>query len=384
MTSTVHNRSPRIALLIAPLIVVLSAAVVLAHEEGPGGKLRTGETITIASGETVEGDLYAVAGTVFVDGTVHGDLVVAGGDIRINGTVAGDLIAAGGTVTIIGTVEGDARIAGGQLTVSGDVGEDLLVAGGQATVTASGSVGEDVIASVGQLTIAGSVTGSVEGGAGTYERSGSVGGDEHVTVGEAADVDDDRDENPILDALRHYVVVVLIGALGLWIAPRGMRAAAEIIRRRPLASLGSGLLAALGWLLGVIGVVLVIILAAIVFGLLGFGELVGLISFAGFVLILVAAFAFFVIVTYLADGLVGLALAGFVRRGADSRWIELGMLAAGAAAVVILTSLPVVGGWIKLLVALIGLGGLALAGWTRWRQRRSPPSPPPAPLPATV
>jgi len=381
MMLTSRHRTGRGALLAALLLVALSATVVLAQDERLGGKLRSGETITIASGETVAGDLYVVGGTVVVDGIVDGDLVAAGGDIRVSGTVAGDLAAAGGTVTIAGAVEGDARIVGGQLTVSGEVGEDLLVAGGQATISASGSVGEDVIASAGQLTIAGTVAGSVEGGAGTYERSGSVGGSENIVVGEPYDdAAADRPESPILDALRHWVVVVIIGALGLWLAPRVIRTSAELIRRRPLASVGTGLLAALGWLLGTIGVVVVIILAAILFGLISFGELAGLIFFAGFVLILLAAFAFFLIVTYLADALVGLALAGLLRRDSHSRWMELGLLAAGAAVVVVMTSLPVAGGWIKLLVALVGLGGLALAAWTGWRLRRSPPPPdaPPA------
>lgn len=377
-----RHRLRRVALLVALVLSALSVTAVIAADEALGGKLRTGENVTVAAGETVEGDLYAASGTIIVDGTVEGDLVAAGGDIQVNGTVSGDLIAAGASVTISGTVDGDARIAGGQLTVSGDVGEDLLVAGGQATITASGSVGEDVIASAGQLSIAGAVAGSVEGGAGAYDRTGSIGGSENVAVGEQGDVDEGAvdDGNLILDAVKHFVVVVAVGALALWLMPGLTRAAAEAIRRRTLASLGSGLLAALGWLLGFIGVVVVIILAAIIFGLIGFGELAGLIFIAGVVAILVATFAFFIICAYLADALVGLALAGLVRREPGSRWLDLGLLAAGAAVVVVLTSLPVAGGWIKLVVAILGLGGLALAAWTASRARRLAPvvvAPPP-------
>jgi cytoskeletal protein CcmA (bactofilin family) len=354
-------------------LIALSTGVVLAADEALDGKLRSGETITIESGETVAGDLYAVGGTVFVDGTVEGDLVAAGGDIRVNGTVGGDLVAAGGTVTVAGTVDGDARIASGQITVTGDIGEDLLVAGGQATLGASGSVGEDLIASAGQLTVAGAVEGSIQGGAGTYERSGTVGGDENVAVGDPGEEEAERDDavDDILDAVEHYLVVLLVGGLALWLAPRTMRAAAEAVRRRPLAALGTGLLAFLGWLLGIIGVVVVVILIAIISGLIGFGELAGLAVFAGAVLIVVAAFAFFVIVSYLADAIVGLAIASFARPGSTSRWMELALLAVGAAIVVALTSLPVVGGVIQLVVAVLGLGALTLAIWSPWRDRRS-------------
>lgn len=371
MTRIRRTLSRRGAVFAAFAMLTLSGTAVLAQDEALGGKLRSGETVTIGAGETVEGDLYAVAGTILVDGTVDGDLVAAGGDIRINGSVSGDLVVAGGTVTVAGTVAGDARIASGQLTVIGDIGEDLLVAGGQATIAASGSVGEDVIASAGQLTIAGSVAGSVEGAAGTYERTGSVGGTERVAVGGRDDAEEERADSPVVDALKHYVVVVLIGALALWVLPRLTRAAAELIRRRPLASFGSGLLVALGWLLALIGVVLVIIIAAVFLGFIGFGELASLIFIAGLVLILVATFALYLISNYLADAIVGLAVAGLVRGGARSRWLDIGLLAAGAAIVVILTSLPVAGGWIKLVVVVLGLGGLALAGWNEWRARRA-------------
>ncbi|MGZ8481861.1 MAG: hypothetical protein ACXWWO_05325 [Candidatus Limnocylindria bacterium] len=378
-----HVRLRPLALFAAALLLVVSATAVVAQDEALGGKLRTGENVTVPAGETVDGDLYAASDTIVIDGTVEGDVVAAGGDIQVNGTVSGDLIATGGTVTVAGTVEGDARLAGGQLTVSGDVGEDLLVAGGQAAISASGSVGEDVIVAAGQLSIAGSVAGSVEGGAGTYERTGTVGGDENVVVGDDADVDGDPidDDNVIIDALKHFVVVVLIGALALWLMPGLTRASAEAIRRRPLASFGSGLLAALGWLLGVIGVVVVIILAAIIFGLIGFGELAGLISIAGIIAIMVGSLAFFIVCAYLADALVGLALAGLLRREPGSRWLDLGLLAAGAAVVVLLTSLPIAGGWIKLVVAILGLGGLALAAWTGWRGRRGIPVVEPTPPP---
>ena len=88
-------------------------------------KLRTGNTVTIAAGETVSNDVYAFAGTVRVDGTVDGDLVASGGLVDVTGTVTGDVLAAGGSVNITGTVGGDTRIAGGTLSVGGAIKEDL-------------------------------------------------------------------------------------------------------------------------------------------------------------------------------------------------------------------------------------------------------------------
>ncbi len=128
------------------------------------------------------------------------------------------------------------------------------------------------------------------------------------------------------------------------------------------------------------------IVLAIGFGLLGFSDLVGIDILGGVIAILGTSLAFALVAGYLADALVGAALAGLVIRGQDtSRTRELASLAAGAAVVVILSSLPVVGPWVKLVVILLGLGAV-LTAWMRRRQADTtvapsgPVQPPQAPL----
>jgi hypothetical protein len=83
-------------------------------------------------------------------------------------------------------------------------------------------------------------------------------------------------------------------------------------------------------------------------------------------------------VAYVADLVVGLTLARAVApAGSGNRWRELALLAAGAAVVVVVTSLPIIGGLAKLAVVLFGLGALALAAWHAWRPPRPAPAPPP-------
>ena len=364
-------------------------------------KLRTGNTVTVAAGETVSNDLYAFAGTVRVDGTVDGDLVASGGLVDVTGTVTGDVLAAGGNVTISGTVGGDARIAGGTLSIAGAVKEDVLATGGQLTVTSSGTIGEDLIAASGQLTIDGAVTGNVLARAGTYTKAGTIGGTEDVTItgrddqtiqpgepGPAPTV-----ERQAIDAIRHFLVVVLVGALLIWFAPRAYAAMKTTLRQRPVPSAGWGIVAILGFIVFLIVVLIAMILLAIVFGLLGFSDLVGIDILGGIVTILGASLAFSVVAGYVADALVGAVLAGLVIRGeSPSRWRELAVLAGGAAVVVLLSSLPVVGPWVKLVVILLGLGA-ALTTWMRGRRTGTvaapgglvqPPQAPPAPqTPAT-
>ena len=368
-------RHPNRFLITAAASVALLAILtgVALAQGAVSDKLRTGNTVTIAAGETVANDLYAFAGTVRVDGTVDGDLVASGGLVDVTGTVTGDVLAAGGSVNITGTVGGDTRIAGGMLSVGGAIKEDLLATGGQLTVTSSGTVGEDLIAGTGQLTIDGAVTGNVLAQAGTYTKGGTIGGTEDVTI-------TGRDGQPgqpgaaptatqqVINAVRHFLVVVLIGALLIWFAPRAYAAMKTALQQRPLPSAGWGIVAICGFVVLLIVVLIVMILLAIAFGLLGFSDLVGIDILGGIVAILGASLAFAVVAGYVADALVGVALASLVMRGENSsRWRELGVLAVGAAVVVLLSSLPIIGPWVKLVVILLGLGAILIA-WMRPRR----------------
>ncbi len=101
---------------------------------------------------------------------------------------------------------------------------------------------------------------------------------------------------------------------------------------------GWGIVAILGYAVVLIAVLIAMILLAIVFGLLGFSDLVGIDILGGIIAILGASLVFAVAAGYVADALVGVALAGLVMRGENtSRWRELAVLAAGAAVVVILS-----------------------------------------------
>lgn len=376
------------ALATALLLILLATTMALAQDELLGGKLRTGDTVTVPASETVDGDLYLLAGTATMDGTVDGDLLALGGTVQVNGTVTGDVLAAGGTVTIAGPVEGDVRTAGGQVTISGPVGEDVVATGGQTTISSGGTVGGDLIVSGGQVTVAAAVTGSIEGSAGTYSRTGPApGGAEHVVVS-PQDGADDPDEGDVaaetvFDALRHFVALVILGALIVWLLPRVLPAAQRVLRSRPAASLGSGLLTCVGYIVFLIATVIVMILLGIVFGLLQIGPLVGVEIIAGLLALLTGSFLFVLAVAYLADLVVGLTLARMVApAAAGNRWRELALLIAGAAVVVIVTSLPIIGGLAKLAVVLFGLGALALAAWNHWRPPRSASPAPPAPVAA--
>jgi len=366
----------------AVLLVALAAGFVLGKGELLGGKLRTGDNVTVPADETWDGDLYLAGGRVTVAGVVTGDLTVVGGQIDVTGVVKGDLLAAGGNVSISGSVGGDARVAGGQINLGGAVAEDAATAGGQVTIPSSGQIGGDLIVSGGQVSMAGTVKGSVEGAAGYYTPGGTVGGTEHVVTAPNRTTSIVT-TNPALDALRHFVVVFLLGALLLWLLPRAMAAAGKVLTERPWRALGYGALACLGYIAFLVAAIIVMILFAILFGLLQVGTLVAIELVGGLLAIFVVTFGFVLATAFVADALVGLTLARLamadLTKGttAESRWRDLGLLAVGAALVVIATTIPIVGGWVKLAVILFGLGAFAVAWWQRWR------SPAPAAASAT-
>ena len=349
--------------ILAVALASLSPAA-LAQQTELGGKVRSGREVTVPAGETVQGDLIASAGTVRVDGRVDGDLVASGGQVTVDGTVTGDVLAAAGSTTISGQVDGDVRLASGQARVEGRVGEDLLIGAGQATVAQGAQVGGDLIVGAGQLRLDGAVTGSVLGGAGDYTRTGTVGGSEQVTVQQP-----ERDRTLTdrgFDVLRRYVSILVVGLLLLWLLPRGFRAAADAVRGRPLVGFAVGILGFIGVVILLVLVVLVTVLLAVGLGLLGLGPLVGATVFGGTLAAGVVAFLFFVAVAFGAQATVGLGLGRLLFRGPRRSLLKaFGGLVIGAAVVVLISSIPVAGGWLEALLVLLGLGALLLVLFSR-------------------
>lgn len=362
------------AVAAAMLLAAVAASVALAQDELLGGKLRTGDIVTVD--EVVAGDLYVLGNTVTVNGSVDGDLIAFGSNVVLNGAVTGDVLAAGGSVSISGDVGGDVRTAGGQVTLNGAVGEDVVAAGGTVALPGGATVEGDLVVSGGQATVAGAVAGNIEASVGTYSRTGTVGGTEHVVQGDRGGPDDEDDgaefADGALEALRHFVVLLLLGAALLWLLPGLLTRAETTLRERPAASLGFGVLAWIGFVAFVVIGLIVIVLLAILFGLAQLGALVAIEVIGGLLAIFVVTFGFVVAVAFLADLVVGLGVARLVAKGPETAWWQrFGILAAGVAAVVIVTSLPIIGGIAKLLVVLFGLGALFLAGRSAWSGRRA-------------
>jgi len=144
--------------------------------------LRSGEAVSIAEDQIVEGDFYAAGSKVSISGELKEDLVAAGGQVTVNGPVGADAFIVGGGVDVHGTVGDDLRIIAGEVTLAEPVMGDILVIGGSVTILSTASVAGDVIVFAGDVVIEGSVGGDVIGTVGSLRVDAPVAGDIDITT----------------------------------------------------------------------------------------------------------------------------------------------------------------------------------------------------------
>ncbi|MEO5986596.1 MAG: hypothetical protein ABIW50_07970 [Candidatus Limnocylindria bacterium] len=218
------------------------------------------------------------------------------------------------------------------------------------------------------------MAGSIEASGGAYERTGTVGGTERVLIGEGDDDEADDATVPIDNAIGHFVALLILGGLAIWLMPRVVNAAESALRTRPFLSLVGGLAAFVGYIAVIIVTILVLVILAIVFGVLSLESIAAVTILTGVIGIAVVSFVFAIAVAFGGDIVVALTVARVAGRGGmGTQWRELILFAIGAAVVVIATSLPVIGGIVKLAVVLFGIGALALVAYRAWRSRSGGP-----------
>ena len=360
------------------ILLLVSAPAALAQSDSATlleGKFRAGDDVTIAAGETVADDVYIATGTAVIDGTVDGDVIVTAGQIDVGGTINGDLLAAGGTVTVDGAVQGDVRVTAGQVRVAGTVGEDAAVAAGTLTVLPSAEVTGDLGFTTGQTVVEGTVGGGVAGSTNEYDAAGRSGGTEDVSVTERRP---STVTERIWSAVRSWVSLVLVAALLLWLVPGLLQRGDEQLRTRPLPALAVGTAGLVGVPVVLMLAIVVTVLAAIVVGLVALTQLAGTVVATGLIIVAAAAATFGFFTVFVAHVIVSLALGGLLQRPRGRR-DQLVAVAVGAIVLVLAFSVPVVGGFLRLLSVIVGLGAAVLAAW---RARTSPAATPPEPTAA--
>lgn len=343
--------------------------------------------VVVEEEEVIDDDLFVAGESVTIEGIINGDLYAAAGNIKISGTVNGDVIAAGGMLEITGEIKDDVRIAGGNINIQGaSIGDSLTVAGGNVNVEEGSTVGGGMLFGAGSININTDVTRGVMGGGGSVKIDGSVGKDvyvgaEQLTLGPNADVAGDLTYSAEKEA--RLLKTATVSGRVRHILPSQKKVTAEITKPELAETVGKKFKFGLKlWsylsALVVGGLVLYLFRKPsqqIVSSLeknwlanLGWGFILIIIALPAFIMLMITGIGLplavilgllFVIDLYLSKLVVGMALGRKLESFLPKQKISVYLsFALGLAFYYLLSSLPILGGFVKLMALLLGLGAL--------------------------
>jgi len=384
-----HVLSGLAVILTFTIMMMLTAVPVLAFDA------RSGDTVTIASREVVDDDLYVGAATVVIDGMVNGDLWAAGYTITVNGGVNGSAMVAGNMINISGDVGHAVRAAGQTISISGNVNGDLMVFAATLNVASTATVKGDLLVGAGNVRLDGLIEGDIKGAGSEVIIGNGVRGNvelevDSLTILSTANIEGNltytseqeayvqpgaqiggatthnlppvEEEQAIpfpfslfsgtLGKVVGFLMALVTGLVIILIAPRRLASISESIRSRPGASAAWGAL-----------VLFVTPIAAILVCLTIVGLPLGLI-----------ALVLWAIGLYLAQIPVGLLIGRLIIgrfRGVERRGIMIGALALGLVILALLGLIPYLGFLIGLAVALFGFGAVVVSERRRRAEARA-------------
>jgi cytoskeletal protein CcmA (bactofilin family) len=366
---------------------------------------------------TVMGDLIVLGSTIVINGTVEGDLMAGGQTIILNGEMLDDVRIGGTAVTLGENAQvADDLLAGGyslETKAGSQVNGSLFFGGSQAVL--AGAVAEDVKVGAAGLELLGSIDGDLNADVGSAGElppfspfmfmpnapvipvmaGGLIISDEaviegdvnyrspvqvdvptavvggHITWKPAAVNEVATVVEPVVNTtgwfveyLQHLATLFLVGLLMLWAVPAWTKHAADVVKTKPLPSLGWGVVTFAAVILGFIVIVVAMIVLASLFGALTLGGLVGTVVVLGLLALFALAVAFALTVAYVTKIVVSYLGGRMILARIKPEWAEgrVGPLVLGLVLFILLTAIPAVGSWIDLAVVLLGLGAFWMIG----------------------
>ncbi len=394
--------------------------VITADEHLEGNVFVLCRTLVVSG--VVDGDLFGAASDIQIDGTVLGSLYLVGAQLNVSGEIGGDIHFAGGVVDVhpsaqlsdprgdlislsLNTVIENAHIPGSvttigyQLLIDGTVGREVSFWGSALTIDSV--VGGDVTATVGDPASTGvaelrtlfdflpvditlinpglriGADGMIDG---TLRYSGPVAGDiaaslpnppEFTPVTAQTDFNLsaqvsflDRLREYAAQAVREFVSLALIGAVGLLLTPRTLQAPIYSLRVRPLPSLGVGLLT---FIISFPIFLMVILLSVALMLLLSLFQLNDLAVIGGIIVNILnvgGAGLFYFTAIFVSRVIVCIALGRLTVRlllgDRPERYMTYVSLLIGVVLIALAASLPYVGWLVNALAAFFGLGAILM------------------------
>jgi cytoskeletal protein CcmA (bactofilin family) len=378
------RRLTTVALVMSTIVFALAAA-------SPAGAAETRRGVpnyTLATGQTVNTDLFVLADRTQIDGDVNGDLLVWSDQVVVNGHVRGDVICGAQDLRINGTVDGNVRSFAQSVDISGTVGKNLMSWSGQTTLESKASIGGSATFGSNEAVLEGTIGGDVLAFARSIDVTGTLGHNatihgDYLTLGPTGEIKghvkfEGKHEpqiepgakvasieriipksGPRYEQARFYWHRVLLWGAGfvfglvlLLLVPAFYADATEQCRKYAPAS-GFGLL---------------FLFATPIAALIMSVTIVGLaIGITTFLLYAIAVYAS----TIFVSGFVGEALLG-PKPGMGA---AIARLALGLLVLHVLRLLPYIGGWVLFVEVFWGMGALVLALYKHLRRQVAVPVP---------
>jgi len=292
----------------------------------------SGNTVTLNI--PVQDDVFAAGGVVDINAPVD-SLMAAGGTVTVNAPVKGDVVVAGGHVVVHSTIGGKLVAAGGTVDVDSDIGTNAVIAGGTVAIGRSTVVGKDAAISAGTVTNAGHVNGKLMVRAQNFENSGYAG---------SVDFRPTRQSYNLSQLLELFSILFSIGwlILGLIIircAPARYAVVLGEVRKSPVVK------AVVGFVAIIVAIIVCVILALTLIGIP--------IAATGFLLVVLGLI---VSVLFVSSVFGELVLSWLKYQGKD--WVAFII---GFVILQILFRIPIIGPIIAVIVICLGFGALLYA-----------------------
>lgn len=370
------RRGSALALVFAGLCVAMAMPTPASATE-----FRKGDRITIGKDEVVHSDLYVAGGQIRIGGTIEGDLVIAGGDVEVSGHVEGDMLSTSGQVRMTGQVDGSIRGYAGNITIKGKVGRNVMTFGGDVNIdhdaaiagsvttgsgrlSLDGHVGRDLLAFAGQANLSGNIDGSVKirGGELNIDSSAEIKGPVHFEGNREPQVSPQAKLASPVQFVKHtrgpdysnphyYVwqviwmaAFILYGLVLYSLMPKFSHEAVKSAEQYGAAA-GLGVLVLFG-----------VPIAACIACVTVVGLFIGVSTL----------FVWWASV-YLAQVIVGTVVGQWLMGRTSEFWPVVGRMAVGVVIVRLCTTIPNVGGWVKFVAILWGIGAISLAVFRRFQ-----------------
>ncbi len=377
----------------------------------------SGETLTIDG--TIKGDAVLSGKTITFNGTVDGDLIAAGQTININGIVTDDVRIAGQVLTIDSeaqitddliaagaslenkagsTVGGDVRFAGAQALLAGTVNQSVF--GAINSLELSGAVGQNMqvvaIADSNPLNlpfipkppvtipeipegltikdtakIDGKLTYKSTKDAQINEKAQIVGGivreelpyEGQQETGWHSFISKQTPGEILLQQLQRLAALLLIGWLLLRFVPGWTQGLTTTVQTKPLPSLGWGFVT---FIVVLAAMAVVPIVAFLLSGLLAFilPDLILPVAGIGVLFAMCIGIALAVFATFVPQIIISLIGGRWLMKSLRPNHLtgKIMSLFVGLVLFVLLTTIPVFGGILELIIVFISLGAIWLWG----------------------